>query len=91
TPCVTQAGCQLEGRISTTGSTALFSQPSLRTLTCIEDSFQCLDVSGDARDPVDANFFDAPLLHLLDALAHDVRHLGALAPASESGTINKDF
>lgn len=54
-----------------------------QSLTCIKDSLQCLDVCGDTRDPVDADLLNASLLHLLDALAHNVRHLGALAPGSE--------
>uniref|UniRef100_A0A8V1APX3 Uncharacterized protein n=1 Tax=Gallus gallus TaxID=9031 RepID=A0A8V1APX3_CHICK len=55
-----------------------------QSLTRIKDSLQCLDVCGDARDPVDADLLNASLLHLLDALAHNVRHLGALTPAASS-------
>lgn len=59
-------------------------------LTSIEDSFQRLDVRGHPRYPVDAHLLNAPLLHLLHALPHDVGYLGALPPgekgwASEGG------
>lgn len=61
-----------------------------QSLTRIKDSLQCLDVCGDARDPVDADLLNASLLHLLDALAHNVRHLGALTPGSESRGVSSN-
>lgn len=49
-------------------------------LTGVECCFEGLDISGHPGDPVDSHFVDPPLLHFLNALADDVRHLGALAP-----------
>uniref|UniRef100_A0A3Q2CD78 Uncharacterized protein n=1 Tax=Cyprinodon variegatus TaxID=28743 RepID=A0A3Q2CD78_CYPVA len=42
--------------------------------TFLEWIFTCVE------NPVDSHFVDPPLLHLLNALTDDVRHLGALAP-----------
>uniref|UniRef100_A0A4W5JTP3 Uncharacterized protein n=1 Tax=Hucho hucho TaxID=62062 RepID=A0A4W5JTP3_9TELE len=49
-------------------------------LTGVERCFEGLDVGGHPGDPVDSHLVDCPLLHLLNALADYVRHLGALAP-----------
>uniref|UniRef100_A0A8C1H6G8 Uncharacterized protein n=2 Tax=Cyprinus carpio TaxID=7962 RepID=A0A8C1H6G8_CYPCA len=40
--------------------------------------FEGLDVCGHSRDPVNAHFINPSLLHLLNALPHNVRHLGIL-------------
>uniref|UniRef100_A0A8C6DIT3 Uncharacterized protein n=1 Tax=Moschus moschiferus TaxID=68415 RepID=A0A8C6DIT3_MOSMO len=58
-------------------------------LTGIEDGLQRLDVCGHPRYPVDANLLDAPLLHLLHTLPHDVGHLGALPPGVEVGDVRE--
>ena len=55
-----------------------------KSLTAVKCSFEGLDISGHAWDPVDSHFVDSPLLHFLDALADNVRHLGALTPARDT-------
>uniref|UniRef100_A0A4W3JAH0 Uncharacterized protein n=1 Tax=Callorhinchus milii TaxID=7868 RepID=A0A4W3JAH0_CALMI len=64
---------------------AHFIQPHhwTETLTHVEGRFQSLDVGGHTRDPVDSHLLDPSLLHLLDTLPHEVRHLGALPPGIE--------
>lgn len=49
-------------------------------LTGIKDGLQSLDVCGHPGYPVDADLLNAPLLHLLHTLPHDVGYLGALSP-----------
>uniref|UniRef100_A0A8C7MIT8 Uncharacterized protein n=1 Tax=Oncorhynchus kisutch TaxID=8019 RepID=A0A8C7MIT8_ONCKI len=63
-------------------------------LTGVECCFEGLDVSGHPGDPVDSHLIDPPLLHLFNALADYVRHLGALAPVGghySSGLILQYF
>lgn len=55
-------------------------------LTCVKYWFEGLNVSGHPWDPVDSHFIDPPLLHFLNALADNVRHLGALAPANTTSS-----
>lgn len=53
------------------------------SLTGVKRSFEGLDVCGHSRDPVNAHFINPSLLHLLNALPHNVRHLGAFTPEEQ--------
>lgn len=59
-----------------------------KALTDVKSGFERLDVCGHSWDSVNAHFINPSLLHLLNALTHDVRHLGALAPEQKHKTLN---